>query len=210
MKKAFTVVEIIIVFLLILLTAYLTIPALLDDTKQAEYITKWKYLYSDMESVFFLVKEQKTEALKETFYTGRNNYGKDEQILINLLTPYLRITDKVNNDKYKPYYLDSTPVRKGEYYDFENVFHTSSNNLVGIKWLGLGDNTTPLAIILYDVNGIKKPNTWGKDIFGINLYKDEVAPMGKNFNDEDLNLNCSSMGKGTYCSYFYLIGGNFN
>ena len=210
MKKAFTVVEIIIVFLLILLTAYLTIPALLDDTKQAEYITKWKYLYSDMEATFFLIKEQKDDSLKQGFIANKNNPQKEEQMLIDLLRPYLRITDKVDLKKYNPYYLDSTPVRKGEYYNFENIFHTSNNNLVGIKWLGFSYRNAPYAIILYDVNGLKKPNTWGKDIFGMDLYVNSINPLGKKVSDDILQQNCSEMGKGTYCSYFYLIGGNFN
>lgn len=210
MKKAFTIVEIIIVFLLILFTAYLTVPSLLDDTKQAEYISKWKYLYSDMESMFFLLKEQNNTALKQKMFANNNNSDKKEQILIEFLQPYLRITNSIDVDKYKTYYLDSTPVRKGEYYEFSHVYDTTSNILVGLKYINSAAKNEPILMISYDVNGLKKPNTWGKDIFAIEVFTDKVQPMGKAVEEEILQQNCSPAGKGTYCSYFYIIGGNFN
>jgi len=34
------------------------------------------------------------------------------------------------------------------------------------------------ALIFVDVNGVKKPNTWGKDIYGLFVKEDGVFPMG--------------------------------
>ena len=63
---------------------------------------------------------------------------------------------------------------------------------------------------MYDVNGKKGPNVWGKDIFGLNIYNDKFEPIGKN---EPINIqkqDCSKNGTGLFCSNYYLIGGHFD
>ena len=32
-------------------------------------------------------------------------------------------------------------------------------------------------LLMYDVNGEKGPNRWGKDIFGYNIYQDKIEPI---------------------------------
>ena len=63
---------------------------------------------------------------------------------------------------------------------------------------------------MYDVNGAKKPNTWGKDVFGFNIYENELQPFGKNTSLQDQQNDCSKNGTGLSCSNYFLIGGDFD
>ncbi len=65
--------------------------------------------------------------------------------------------------------------------------------------------------MMFDMNGIKGPNIWGKDIFGINIYIDgKITPLGYDWNLEELKQDCSEHGSGVSCSHYYRIGGDFN
>ena len=64
---------------------------------------------------------------------------------------------------------------------------------------------------MYDVNGKLGPNRWGKDVFGINIYSQgHIEPFGKQFEMDELRIDCSDKGLGVNCSYYYIIGGGFD
>ena len=67
-----------------------------------------------------------------------------------------------------------------------------------------------LGILMYDVNGKIGPNIWGKDVFGLNIYKDRFEPLGKHKSLNEQKLDCSKNGTGLFCSNYYLIGGSFD
>lgn len=45
--------------------------------------------------------------------------------------------------------------------------------------------------VIVDVNGCKKPNTWGKDIFSIELLENKALPLGPSNND-DVRQKCTT------------------
>src|SRR5574344_760671 len=59
--------------------------------------------------------------------------------------------------------------------------------------------------ISVDINGLKKPNAFGKDIFFVNILKNSIKPFGKDgdwlSNDY---YNCSTNSDGENCSAEYL------
>ena len=59
-----------------------------------------------------------------------------------------------------------------------------------------------------DINGKKKPNKIGEDIFFISIYKDKIAPFGSTRKHAELKKNCSPLGSGMYCSEYYLRSGS--
>ncbi len=65
--------------------------------------------------------------------------------------------------------------------------------------------------MMFDMNGLKGPNMWGKDIYAINIFVDgKITPIGTGWELEDMKLDCSDKGTGVSCSYYYRIGGEFN
>ncbi len=211
MKKAFTIVEIAIVFVLLLLTAYLVIPSLLDDTKQAESVSQWKYAYHNLEYMFSAVSAQLNKSDIEAFVKAEDNKQR-EMLLFEYLKPFMRTKTAVGNEEYKTYFMNSSPVKPDDYYYFTNLHITNSDNIIGLKWMTSPENirpNLPIALLLFDINGLKKPNKWGEDIFGINIFADRIEPFGKHLDDDVLKRDCSKKGTGIYCSYYYYTYGSY-
>jgi hypothetical protein len=60
-----------------------------------------------------------------------------------------------------------------------------------------------------DINAEDKPNKIGQDIFFMSVYKDRVAALGNGKTHARLKADCSPIGRGVYCSEYYLLGGSF-
>lgn len=207
-KKAFTVVEVVFVFILILVVTFLILPKSLNNTKQAKFISKWSETYTQLEYMFSVIKAQQNGELEEKIKNAKDNEER-KNILLETIKPYLRITTAIDTD-YQQHYMNKSLVQESDNYYFANLYNTSSEEIVGLKWLkdDCGDKDV-CAIINIDLNGNKSPNTWGYDIYGINLYKNKIEPIGKDMDMDTLKSNCSKNGYGIYCSYYYLIGGKF-
>lgn len=210
-KNGFTIIEVIIVFLVILGVTFMVLPQTLDNTQQANYISKWKAVYANIHYMFSVIKAQNEEYLNKKL-AGTNNKDTKEEIIIDTLKPYLRIKSNIGDAKYEQYYMNKKPVEKYDQYYVEKLFLTKDKTIVGIKWLDNKCNKTRNQIcgyITFDINGLKTPNTWGKDIFGVNIFSDRIEPIGKNVSSDMFKNDCSDFGHGMYCSYYYLIGGQF-
>lgn len=209
-KRGFTVVEVVFVFLLILVVTFLILPKSLNNTKQAKFISKWSETYTQLEYMFSVIKAQQNGELEDKIKAAKDN-DERKNILLETVKPYLRITTAVDSaSDYQQHYMNKSAVQKNDNYYFDNLYNTSANEIVGLKWLkdDCGENEV-CAIINFDLNGEKSPNTWGYDIYGINLYKNKIEPIGKDTDMDTLKTNCSKHGFGIYCSYYYLIGGKF-
>ena len=215
MKKnnAFTLTEIAVILFLIILTVLLVLPHLIEDNKKLNAIAQWKDTYQNLEYIFSALKVQANETDNIAFKQAIDTEGK-EKALYNILKSYLRMTDKVSIGDYKTYYLNGLKVKSDDIYYITNLHTTSSGKIVGLKWQNTPVKYTdklPVAIMSVDLNGFKKPNKWGYDIFGINIYTDRIEPIGKSDDDFYLKSDCSKKGKGLSCSYFYYIyGGQLN
>ena len=62
----------------------------------------------------------------------------------------------------------------------------------------------PISYVLCDINGAKKPNQLGKDVFYFQRIADEkgndMQPYGYNNSDANINSNCSTKGNGRFCA----------
>lgn len=209
-RTGFTIIEVIAVFLLILGVTFFVLPMTLDDTIQANFISKWKEVYNDTDYMFTVIKAQEGDELHAKLAKAPNNLVRT-QIVIKTIKPYLRITTNVKDMNYKQYYMNKSPVNEADRYYVDNFYYTDSGKIVGVKWLTDNcDEETICGIVTFDINGTKAPNTWGKDIYGIDILKDKIEPIGKNTASVLLKNDCSEYGHGIYCSYYYLIGGQFD
>lgn len=209
-KKGFTIIEVVAVFLLILGVTFFVLPMSLDNTKQASYISQWKTVYEDAKYMFSVIKAQNGIDLEEKLSKAANNNVRTN-IILYTIRPYLRVKTGVDNGTYKQSYMNQTKVPENDKYFIENFYYTDSEKIVGLKWLTANcDEETVCGIMVFDVNGTTPPNVWGKDVFGINILKNGIEPIGKDVPQEILKNDCSGFGHGLYCSYYYLIGGQFD
>lgn len=208
-NKAFTLTEIFVVILLIVITACLVISDLIEDNKKLDTISKWKNTYKNVEYVFSALQMQATETDNISFKKALNNQEK-ETVLYEMLTPYFRMENEVLNQNYKTYYLNGKAIKENDDYYITNLHTTNSGKIVGLKWLNTPEkiqDKLPVALMSIDLNGIKKPNKWGYDIFGVNIYTNRIEPLGKSDDEYLLKSDCSKKGKGLTCSYYYYIYG---
>lgn len=207
-KKAFTIIEVVVVFLLVLGVTFFILPKSLDSTKQARLISKWTTTYSDLEYMFSVIKAQKDSEIKEKIKDAANDNDRSE-VLLDAIKPYLRITSKVEPN-YKQYYMNGVEAYSNGRYHFKDFYYAGPDEIIGLKWVNADCKDDQIcAVMSFDINGTAKPNTWGFDVFGINVLKSGIEPIGKNTDPEILKEDCSRFGLGTSCSYYYLIGGRF-
>lgn len=192
MKKGFTIVEVSILFVIFLIVAFLVAPLSLDDTMQAKNTSRWKSVQQDFSNILYSVSSQQEDTLLPF-----------ETALQSILDNEIREKEQ----SYKITFLNGTyPNNTYRFKDFQTTY---SNATVAVKIFEVPQNNV-LGILMYDVNGKMGPNVWGKDVFGLNIYKDKFEPFGKNEPISTQKQDCSKNGTGLFCSNYYLIGGSFD
>ena len=193
MKKGFTIIEVSILFIIFLIVAILVAPLSLDDTIQAKNTSRWRTVQSDFSNIFYSLRtaaEDNQTNFAEAFHTIMENETKN------------------NIPAYQINSLGTSQVK--EPYIFDNYKVTYSNAVFAYKIFSDSTDNNLKGYIMYDVNGSTKPNTWGKDVFGLNIYSDRFEPFCKDKPVSTQKQDCSKNGTGLCCSNYYLIGGNFD
>lgn len=191
MKKAFTIVEVSILFVIFLIVALLVAPLSLDDTMQAKNASTWKNVQLEFGNVFYSINMQKE---KEDF-----DFQKT-------FDDVMSIEIKENIKPYRITYINGT--YPSDTYKFDNYKLTIANRVMSYKFLDAPDGDL-LGYIMYDVNGSVGPNVWGKDVFGYNIYPDRFEPFCKQDSIAVQKQDCSKNGTGLCCSTLLLNGGKF-
>ena len=193
MKNGFTIIEVSILLIIFLIVAFLVAPLSLDDTMQAKNTSRWRNVQADFSNIFYSAESAKAQ----------NNL--DFKIALeNVISGDIK-TDVKN---YRITFLNNT--YPDENYRFNNFKLTNSNATLAIKYFDDSENSTLKGMLMYDVNGITGPNTWGKDVFGMNIYEDRFEPFCKADKVKTQAEDCSKTGTGLCCSNYYLIGGSFD
>ncbi len=208
-KKGFTIIEVVVVFLLVLAVTFLILPKSLNSTKQAKLISRWNQSYSDFEYIFSVIKAQKETEIKDKIKSAEDSDAKQEAV-IETIKPFLRI-NKEASEKYNPTFMNGIKIDESSKYYISKYYNTENNETIGLKWFKDDcENKEACAFIAVDVNSELPPNQWGRDIFGINILKNEIEPIGKGLAPHVLRNDCRTKSSGIYCSYYYLIGGRFD
>ncbi len=211
MRKRFWKIEYSITIFVIFAVVMLLIPSKFIASKEAAYISKWNEIYTRMEYIFTAMHAQEDSDIVKSFKRAKSD-DKREKIMMNLVKPYLRISEQDElNKKYTPDYMNGQRVMVGDVYYFESFYLTNDNEIIGIKDIKDDDIFHPAFLMMFDMNGLNGPNVWGKDIFGLNIFLDgKINPVGSGWELEDMKKDCSEVGTGVSCSYYYRIGGDFN
>ena len=188
MKKAFTIVEISILAVILFIVGCLVIPFSIDDTLQAAHVLEWRALQDRISQAF----------------TAAQIYGETDKLEDYIMKSisdetYTKITP------YKIRYMNGSSA--SGIGNFENVYAVGEDNVIGFRWYE--GTVEKKGIMFYDINGKKGPNRWGKDVFGVNIYKEKIEPLCSRKPHKEIVEDCSKSGTGCCCSYYYLVGGNF-
>lgn len=211
-RKAFTLAEVLITLGIIGIVAAMTMPSLVANHKEKEMITAWKKAYSDISNAALLMS-QNAEDLST------------EQLIGETFAKYIKI-DKVceaDKDVVQGCWPANTPI-----YSYDKRLKLANN----IGSLGAGsvcmntvsggalciDTGGRYTILYFDVNGARKPNIVGRDLFAAILDKETYivrvaqghrqswgAADGHFVGLTEGDGTCTGDSRGWGCSAFYIL-----
>jgi prepilin-type N-terminal cleavage/methylation domain-containing protein len=197
---AFTLAEVLITLLIIGIVASLVIPNIIQDAQDAELKTAWKKTYSDFSQLAARLTMDNGGTLEGVLNSDYELYNQFKNYMN--FTKYCFYGTSYGNcwhNAYEYKYLSGTKI------DIVNGtgYMQSNGNLILLLDRSTncvsGSNSHCLAFIV-DINGFKGPNTFGKDIYGIFVYKNSVKPWGY----DTYQNTCDTSHNGYSCAMQYL------
>lgn len=215
MKKAFTLAEVLIALVIIGIIAAITMPILSNSYNDKMYISALKKNYSVISNAFNLTKKydyneytdwDHTDGSTETIYNNYKMLKKYLHVLRECVDEEGCWSDDITlNPKGEKAY---SATKKGIGGDIV-TFTLNDGTNVCIDYWGKGDATRLFGVdqdllddtlsIFVDVNGDKKPNKLGRDVFAFVLTSNGIVPAGLNNSSE----NCATTGFD--CAAKYLV-----
>lgn len=208
--KSFTLAEVLITLGIIGIIAAMTLPTVIDKANEHATASQLKKTYSILSQALLLAKNEHEDFI----YWPLVDYDMDSTTEIyNFLKPNLKIIRDCSNKKgcwaqVKNLNAENIFSETGmgdSVYNFTLVDGTNvSMNLYSSESdrtkYGVTDDPLPVFVGFHvDVNGDKKPNTIGKDVFLFILTKKGLVPSGMNIKEE--NSDCKKGRDGYMCTY---------
>lgn len=208
-SKGFTLAEVLITLGIIGVVAAITIPNLITEHQKRTTVTKLQKAISVMNQAYRLSYDELGEpSLDESFAMGQKYFK-------TYWAPYIKTSSLCNTyqecgyDSLTPWtFADGS---KDTTYVVMNSYNCSFYTMDGIFYVVVvaggksGGGLMPSDTIYVDVNGGKKPNVWGKDVFRLTrVIKDNggggVQPFYYTNSNSVINSDCSKKGKGYTCA----------
>ena len=216
MKKGFTLAEVLITLVVLGIVAAMTIPAVSGTTRETEYRSKAKKVYS------ILTQAMAFSSLQGYQPTISVTYNSDEDIqkwFDLYLAKHLNVIKSCKNapgcwNSGDTYYLKGGTVKynktgvgignsiytvvlsDGTFLNVDSYYYENTKEFFGVD---IPKKTSSL-VVFFDVNGDKKPNTLGKDIY-VAVYDGEtLVPPFRDY-PELVENECSKKGYGYSCLY---------
>ena len=194
LKDGFTLVEVIILFVIFITVAVLVVPLAVDDAVTAKNTAEWQRVQSSFASI--PISMMNTQKYKQSGVVSLEHF----------ITALIKVHPLRNVVSYKIKYMNGDP--SDGIYKFNEIYNTDFGASIAFNWFEdkdkvLGEDRME-GVLMYDVNGKRGPNVWGKDVFGMNIYANKIEPFGKGVDPMTVETDCSRQGRGLYCSYAVL------
>ena len=216
-RSAFSLAEVLITLGIIGIVASMTIPTVINKGREKETVSKLKKLHSILNQAFMMAVNDKGTPEQWGFVASNSletdpnkieadKKGKDN--VIKALLPYLKTTSVC-------YYSDSTCSSNRTYSRTRYSLDGTQFGTWGVPRVILADGSSIDVIymassncsaeignskalksvcgeIFVDINGVKPPNTTGKDVFWFRITKYGIVPGGtENDTSRDFDNYCN-------------------
>lgn len=187
-KKGFTLAEVLITLGIIGVVASLTLPAIVQKQQEKATVTALKKFYSMLSQAYIQAKLE--NGTVDTWYETSMTQQERSKLVAEKLTKQIKTTKICEYNigecfAEKHYFIDGRSSGTWNSTNNYSTFITAD----GMSVLVNGYTSTEMngeienlgfiyADVIVDINGYKKPNTLGKDIFSFLLTKDKVIPAG--------------------------------
>lgn len=197
--NAFTLAETLITLGIIGIVAALTMPSLIQKHQEKTTVTALKKFYSTISQAY---------QMAVTEHGTPDNWGfttDDSEKLLTYIQPYMKFTkictdgDKCHSGKItrkNDYKLNWSPFNPGSKARYAAI--TADGMVIGTfvqsndcsEQYGNGKLLENVCgEYMVDINGEKKPNTYGKDIFIFHITKYGIIPQGSQLYSEELSFD---------------------
>jgi prepilin-type N-terminal cleavage/methylation domain-containing protein len=206
-ENGFTLAEVLIALVVIGIIAAITVPTLIQKYQEQAFKSALKKNYSNLSQAFRLAYGTNYDDFRDWEYVHSSNFTKE---LYNKLSKYMHIEKNCGTSNRNDCWADKTYAKNGQYGKwfltdgkwsgggeaygialndgttiFIDIWVESTVNSVGVTKNLFGDANLGFFI---DVNGVKKPNVVGKDIFAFVLTEKGITPGGADNN----SVNCDN------------------
>ncbi len=180
-KKGFTLSEVLITIGIVAVVAALTLPSLFANIRDKQTVAKLKKTYSILQNVS--TKIIQSNGNLDMWNDDSLGFFEDEVIKnLNVLT---YCEKAANCSPGFAYNYPAVILNDGTAIAFKERKLNSSPNSLHICKASLADKTNSVSLhynfcarVIVDINGSKKPNRLGKDVFHFNFFTDGVLPVG--------------------------------
>lgn len=167
---AFTLAEVLITLGIIGIVAAMTIPNLINKTQNKENEVAFKKMYSNLNNALNQVTQQ-NGGVPYRCFISTNGYVSDEcstfwTEMFKIMTPIKTCSGGTDNNCQPSYHAiaghcsgPASPNNKTTYILKDGSMIMSYNTSLG-----------EFGYFIIDVNGFKKPNEWGHDVFVMNIF----------------------------------------
>lgn len=187
---AFTLAEVLVTLGIIGVVAAMTMPSLIASHKEKETIARLKKFYSTISQSYLFAKEE---------YGTPDYWYTDEEVptspaasnkMGDILTKNMKILKTCYNGKgcfpdimYQK--IDGEDATNFD--DKKNIAKYMTNDGYSLYFFSYGNQSKNLGdgvlgksygAISIDINGFKKPNIFGKDMFSFHLTEQGIVPVG--------------------------------
>lgn len=220
-KQAFSLAEVLIAISIIGVVALLTMPKLLNKTDDQEYKSNLKKGYSVLNQAFDLITCENGGYITPSISSCVANNGTGETCFKDALKAKFKYVQECNSGSTLGTCLPAVPRFYTGGADGTN-WHMNSY-IAGLQLgdgMGLGIHlddpacatsfgtpavTNGCGWLTLDLNGIKPPNQWGKDLYSFMVTSDKLLPMRSSY-DSTADDCKTGTNQGYYCAYKYLSG----
>ena len=198
-KYAFTLAEVLVTLGIIGVVAAMTIPSMINKTHNKELHAQYKKVYAELNQISQLFMKDNGLSATDFCQTYSTAYFVKTQLPkyfkgVTLIDDTSHgSTDDEGNKKsnaYPMYTLNGTKITLGTCDDIG--FRTESGGRV-FSFVGdaIKDGEQG-PVVCVDINGQKRPNKWGYDIFIFRFTRNGyVLPMGQEYNGAEENYGYS-------------------
>lgn len=216
MKKGFTLSEVLLTLVIIGIVAAFTIPSIVNYTKDIELKSKAKKTYAMLSQAMVLAS---LDGFQPDLVIQYNSDKLIKQWFDRYFAKNLSVMKTCVNSSGCWNSGDTYYLKGGTVYTNKTGIGVGNNILTAVlndgtfinidgyasksmkeRWgIDVGDGNNAL-IIIFDVNGDKKPNTFGRDIYGAVFDGKTLIPPFRDY-PEKVKTDCSRKGTGYSCLY---------
>lgn len=204
-QLGFTLAEVLITVGIIGVVAALTLPVVNANYQKHVMINRLKKTYSVLSQAFVMSELENGRFAdwdasngKRYFETYWKKYIKGVAECKTIGCGYDEVVN--GGDVWRS--LRGILTSPGIYPNSATRWYATMDDGTFLAFIVRTDTTPSIAVrqIYIDINGYKKPNTLGKDVFAFDITPKGLVAYGMELSDEEVKADCKKNGYGKYCA----------